>query len=78
MDSESLMRVIANAILFFIGWVSGGGMLAIATMVVIESVFGSQFNTWFVLGCLWGTFGVWAGKFMVNHLRQIREEANEQ
>lgn len=62
------METLLKVILFFIGWISGGGILSFLSMLVITSLFGSDFNQAFVGGCMWGTFGVLGGVFMVSCL----------
>ena len=60
------MNTILNVLLFCVGWISGGGILTFIAVTLLEFVFGaSGYNTSFVSGCLWGTFGVLGGVFMV-------------
>lgn len=61
-------EALARQLMFIIGWISGGGMGTFVAMLLIESWFGTDFNTSFVGGCLWGTFGVITGRFMVNRM----------
>lgn len=63
---------LAYLVLFFIGWISGGGILAILGVWLLTILIGDTFNSMFVGGCLWGTFGVWMGNFMVNFIRKER------
>lgn len=70
------MGKLAKILFWIVGWVSGGGICAFTTMGVIESIFGTGFNTSFVGGCLWGTFGVYAGRFMAQQVN-TKEQPHE-
>lgn len=61
---------LVNALLFFVGWVSGGGLLTMIAMFLLECSGLVPKNYWFVAGCMWGTFGVLMGRFMVKHVPQ--------
>lgn len=50
---------------FVVGWISGGGILAFVNMWLVMSLAGDNFNTWFVAGCMWGTFGTGTGLWMM-------------
>lgn len=64
----------AYALLFFIGWISGGGIMAILSMATLVAVGVPIANEYFVLGCLWGSWGIvmgrWMGRHWLNNTRQ--------
>lgn len=62
-----MIRRVTMALLFAVGWISGGGIFAIATMLLLEAIGATSTNEWFVFGCLWGSGGVAVGIFMVKN-----------
>lgn len=61
---ETVMKTFVRGILFFIGWVSGGGILCIASVTLLNMI-GIHFpNESFVSGLFWGTWGVVAGQWL--------------
>lgn len=55
------------ALLFFVGWMSGGGIMAILSMTALSAIGAPINNDSFVSGCLWGSWGVVIGQWMGRH-----------
>ena len=52
------------ALLFFVGWMSGGGILAMLSMAALCAIGATFPNGSFLSGCLWGTWGAVMGRWM--------------
>lgn len=62
-------------LLFLVGWMSGGGILAMLTMTLLHALGVTGLNDSFIAGCLWGTWGVFMGLWMAFHyLETARQE----
>jgi hypothetical protein len=59
-----LLLFFFRSLLFFVGWITGGCLLSLLAMWIITSVVGSNSNTMFVGGTLWGTFGTLVGTWL--------------
>jgi len=63
----SAIERVVYAIVFFVGWMSGGGIMAMLVLAALIAVGAPIANEFFVLGCLWGSWGVVIGRLMGRH-----------
>lgn len=68
-----MIRFLAQSMFFFVGFVSGGGILTaivLLTLYALAPGWLEAHNEHFITGILWGTFGTRVGLWMQNTIAE--------